>query len=385
MTTLALKTAAPRQQIDWIETAHELGRSFARRAHAADEADRFVVENYSELKASGLSAAGVPHELGGGGASYAEMSEVLRTLARYCGSTALAFAMHTHQVMMAEWRWRNQRAPVDGLLKRVAAERLILLSSGGSDWLASSGTATAVEGGFRIHARKVFSSGSPAGDLLLTSAVYGDPGAGDTVLHFAVPMQAKGVRIDPVWRALGMRGTASHDIVLEDVFIPEAGISGRRPRGKWHLLFHIVSMIAIPLIYSVYLGVAEAARELALRQARGRRIDSHLRGRVGAMENELAAARLALADMVANATSATPGPSATNRAFIGRALVARSAIATVEQAMEVTGGAAFLRDLGLERLFRDVQGARYHPLNDAVQRDYASCIALEIDPDSVQG
>ena len=47
----------------------------------------------------------------------------------------------------------------------------MLLSSGGSDWIGGSGKAEKVEGGYRITARKVFTSGAPAGDLLMTGAV----------------------------------------------------------------------------------------------------------------------------------------------------------------------------------------------------------------------
>ena len=43
---------------------------------------------------------------------------------------------------------------------------------------------------------------------------------------------------------MGMRGTGSHDIELADVFIPDSAISLKRPQGKWHPLFHIISMIA---------------------------------------------------------------------------------------------------------------------------------------------
>src|SRR5262245_31262955 len=190
----------------------ELGPRFAARAAEADEQDRFVRENFAELKSHGLMAAGVPEEMGGLGASHADLCEMLRSLSHYCSSTALAFSMHTHQVATNAWRWRHQKAPVEGLLKRVATERIVLLSSGGSDWLQGSGTATRVEGGFRINGRKIFASGAPAGDLLLTSAVYDDPVDGPSVLHFAVPMIAEGVKLLDTWRVMGMRGTGSHDI-----------------------------------------------------------------------------------------------------------------------------------------------------------------------------
>jgi hypothetical protein len=155
-----------------------LGARFAERAADNDDHDRFVAENFNELKAQGFVEAGVPKEFGGGGASHAELSEMLRQIAGYCGSTALAFSMHTHQVAIAAWRWRHQKAPTEALLQRVAAEKMMLLSSGGSDWLQGSGTATRVDGGYRIDARKIFASGAPAGDLLMTSAVYQDPEGG---------------------------------------------------------------------------------------------------------------------------------------------------------------------------------------------------------------
>jgi len=382
MSVVALKTEAPLDDgKDWVVVARALGAEFAKRAAAVDAEDRFVAENYADLKASGLLSAGVPAELGGAGASHAEMCSVVRELARHCGSTALAFSMHTHQVMTNAWRWRHAKAPVEALLKRVAAENIVLLSSGGSDWLQGSGSATRVEGGFRIDARKIFTSGAPAGDLILTSAVYDDPEAGPTVLHFGVPMTSEAVRIESTWRVMGMRGTGSHDVTIDGFFLPDAALSGKRPQGKWHPLFHPISMIAIPLIYSVYVGIAEAARDRALGFAAKRRSDPHLLSLVGGMENELAAARLALGELIAAADTDQPGPAVTSRVFIARTLAARAAIETVELAMQVAGGSAFYRGNGLERLFRDVQAARYHPLQEGLQRELAARVALGLDID----
>src|SRR5262249_10711143 len=152
----------------------------------------------------------------------------------------------------------------EALLRRVATEDLILVSSGGSDWLDSAGAATKGNGGYRITPRKVFSSGFPAGDLLMTSAGYQDPSAGPARVHFGVSLKSEGVKILDTWRAMGMRGTGSHDVELKDVFVPDAAIAARRPQGKWHPLYHTISMIAFPLIYSTYVGVADAARRRAL-------------------------------------------------------------------------------------------------------------------------
>ena len=131
-----------RQEASLVDTAERLTPSLAKWASEVDQNDLFVAENYALLKEAGLIEAGVPRELGGGGAEIPELAEMLRVLARACGSTALAFSMHTHQVAIPAWRWRHQKvAAVEPLLKRVAAERLILLSSGGSDWIGGSGKA----------------------------------------------------------------------------------------------------------------------------------------------------------------------------------------------------------------------------------------------------
>jgi len=382
----AVTELKPAQQsaTDLVSIVRELGGKFAARAAEFDETDEFVGENYHALKEAGLVDAGVPKEFGGGGHDVAELAAMLRELAHHCGSTALAFAMHTHQVAIPAWRWVHQKAaPVEPLLKRIAAEKIILLSSGGSDWIAGSGKAEKVEGGFKINARKVFSSGAPIGNLLMTSAVWEGDGGGPQVLHFGIPMNSPHVKIIPVWKTLGMRGTGSHDILIDGHVVPDAGVALKRKAGEWHPLFQIISTLAFPLIYGVYLGIAEGARNIAVDLAKKRRPDDHVTSLVGKMDTELRAAQMAHAHMVAAALQGKPGADSVNEVMIGRNLVARHAIAAVEFAMEAAGGAGFYRAAGLERRFRDIQGARYHPLQTGPQALYAGSMALGLPIDKV--
>jgi alkylation response protein AidB-like acyl-CoA dehydrogenase len=364
---------------DWLAIAEELRPAFAARAAAHDADDTFVAENFAELRRRRMFSAAVPTELGGGGASHADLCEVLRTLAHGCSSTALAFSMHTHQVLIPVWRWRHDRAPVDGFLRRLASEELILASSGGSDWLAGSGRAEKVDGGYRVTARKIFASGSPAADLFSTMAVYEDPKDGPTVLHFMIPFEAAGVKIHDNWRTLGMRATGSNDVTLDGVFVPDAAVGVRRPSGRWSHPWHIVAAMALPAVYSVYLGVAEAARDVAVREAGRRRDDRAIQEMVGAMDTELTAARLAWRSMVGVAGGGRVGPDITNEVTTARTLVGQAVLRTADLAMEVAGGAGFFRSVGLERLSRDVHGARYHALRGAAQRRYAGRLALGLD------
>lgn len=360
------------------DVAKELGPIFARRAAEADDQDKFVADNFALLKSSGLVEAGVPGELGGGGAGIDELASMLRTLAHHCPSTALAFSMHTHQVAIPAWRFTHQKvAAVEPLLKRVAAERIVLLSSGGSDWIAGSGKAEKVEGGYRITARKIFSSGAPAGDLLMTSAVIEEDGKPPMVLHFGVPMNSPKVKVLDTWRTLGMRGTGSHDIMIDGHVVPEAAVAVSRKAGEWHPLFQIIATIAFPLIYSVYLGTAEGARDIAIDLAKQKKTQNHHAVELaGRMETELAAARLAREWMLDAIRKSAPSADTINQVMTGKRLVTQHAIAAVELAMELAGGAGFYRTAGLERRFRDIQAARYHPLQSGTQAQYAGAMAL---------
>jgi indole-3-acetate monooxygenase len=382
MSTVAkLKTDT---RLNLVAKANELGRDFAARAEVTDATDSFVADNYAALKTSGLVEAGVPVELGGGGADVDELAQMLRTMAHHCSSTALAFAMHTHQVAIPAWRWKHQKiTAVEPLLKRVAAEKIIILSSGGSDWVAGSGKAERVEGGFKITARKIFSSATPVGSLLMTSAVLEEQGEAPMVLHFGIPMNSPQVRIDPVWKAMGMRGTASHDVIIDGHVVPEAAVALKRKAGEWHPLFQTIATVAFPLIYGVYLGVAESARNLALALAKKRRPDRHVVDLVGRMDTELRAAQMAHSYMLAVVNRNAPSAETVNDVMMGRRLVADHAIRAVELAMEAAGGSGFYRAQGLERRFRDIQGARYHPMQNGQQSEYAGAMAMGMPIDKI--
>jgi len=100
---------------------------------------------------------------------------------------------------------------------------------------------------------------------------------------------------------------------------------------------------------------------------------------VGEMENAFAAATMAVDQLIHNVETAEPAPETTNRTVIARTLAGQAAIRTVERAMEVAGGASFYRRIGLERAFRDIQGARFHPLQEKAQLRYTGRLALGLD------
>ena len=255
----------------------------------------------------------------------------------------------------------------------------MIAGTGANDWLASNGEAVAVDGGYRVNAHKRFVSGGPGADVFVTSAVH-DGDDGPEVLHFAVPMGSDGVEIQGNWNTLGMRGTGSNDILMTDVFVPEAAIVTRRPVGAWHPMWDVIVPTAMPLITSAYVGLAEAAADLA-KAAAARKV-AELAPVIGAMGNQLVTARMALADMVRmNANHGfAPGLENTDQIFIRKAIAAEAVKETVELAAELVGGPGFFRGHAMERIVRDVRAMHFHPLPLRRQQLFSGRVALGLDP-----
>jgi alkylation response protein AidB-like acyl-CoA dehydrogenase len=370
------------QTIDLSAIAAELGPRFSQGAAERDAADTFVTDHYEALKARKVFSALIPAEIpGGGGASYSAMARFLRELAQSCPSTALALSMHQHIVAANVYNHKNGR-PGLKLLERVAAGQVVLISTGANDWLESNGTVTKADGGYLVSARKAFASGSPQGGVLVTSAPYQDPKEGWQVLHFGVPFSAKGVSLAGDWQTLGMRATGSQSVVLDNVMVPEDAIALRRPRGRFHPAWNVILTCAMPLIMSVYAGIAEKIVAIACEQAARRKGDPVAPFQIGELANLLTTAQLAVDDMVRiNGDLSFKMETATANAILMRKTIAAdSVIATAEKALETAGGPGFYRRTGLERLLRDLHAAQFHPLPAKRQHLFTGRLALGLDP-----
>jgi len=367
--------------IDLDSIIERVGTDFAGRAAELDATDRFPAEGYETLRGHKVFSALVPETLGGGGASHKEMCEFLRKLAHCCPSTALALSMHQHLVAAAVANDLAGR-PGQALLQRVADGETILVSTGANDWLESNGAAERTDGGYRVTAVKPFASGSPKGDVLVTSTAYDDPLEGPQVLHFPVPLSAEGITLMDDWETLGMCATGSQTIRLEKVFVPDAAIALRRPRGAFHPAYGVILTVALPLIMSVYVGIAEAAAEIAIERARTRADDSAIAMLAGETETLLVTAQIARDDMIrlANGFDFQPSAQIASAALTRKTVCARHAIATVEKALELTGGSGYFRKAGLERLLRDVHASRFHPLPEKRQALFTGRLALGLEP-----
>jgi acyl-CoA dehydrogenase len=377
---MSIDTTTTRTPTQWVELADEIGTTLRPDVAESDRTGEISRAAFDRLRHDGITAALVPPEFGGGGASHADMGEILRTLAHHDPSTAVTLSMHSHLVAAQVWRQRHG-IDAEKVLRKVGEDRAVLISTGASDWVSSNGTATKVDGGFRVTARKSPASGCEIGQVFVTSIRWSDAPDGPQVLHCSVPASAEGVSIDVTWDTLGLRATGSHTVVFDDVFVPEASISLIRPADVWHPVWNTVMGCAMPLIMAAYLGIADAAAALAVSAAEGRDAP-HVFQQLGEMTNRHLTAQDAVTAMFADSENLQfANTDALSSRILSRKSVAAAAIIdTVQLAAEVVGGAAFSRGNDMERLLRDAHGVVYHPLPLAKQTQFTGRVALGLPP-----
>ncbi|MDZ7674526.1 MAG: acyl-CoA dehydrogenase family protein [Acidimicrobiales bacterium] len=355
----------------FVPLAREVGRRCAETADVHDRDGTFVAESYEAMRSAGYLGLAVPESLGGGGATMRQVCHAQAELARHCGSSALAVAMHLYNTLVLVARLRNGAAGAEATLGRIAAGELVVSTSGGSDWLWPSTVATEVDGGYSVSGRKVFNSQAPAANVMTTSATIGEPGPGAEVIHFSLPMQDDGVSIVETWDTLGMRGTASHDVLLENVHVPAERVVDRRPWGQMGKGLHAAAAHFAPVVAAVYWGIAASARDHAVERLASKTVDGTMpaaddagvQREVGLMDTRLRVAWWALEGALDDVGEPLqPGPETLETLMVAKRECVLAARDVVDRAMDVAGGGSYFRSSPIERCLRDVRAGSFHPL-----------------------
>jgi alkylation response protein AidB-like acyl-CoA dehydrogenase len=361
-----------------IEKARRFGRRvLGPRAARHDREASFPIENFRDLHREGLLAICIPQEAGGAGASFASYCLAAAELGRYCGATALSWNMHVCSTLwtgaLADDLAMTSAERSEHAQRRQLHYRRILeggaiysqpFSEGGaaSAGAAAFGTeARPVDGGFLVNGKKIFASLSGAADyygILCTERAEGGAASRRNTLYLALPAQAKGVSVVGDWDPLGMRGTVSRTLLFADVFVPEAEML--MPRGvyfraatSWPHMFLTLS--------PTYMGLAQAAYDFTIAYLRG-----ELPGTPPVKRRMFPTKQIAVAEMrimleqtktlwfqAISEARANPSKEQVLRAYAAQFTVMENANALAAKALRTCGGQAMLRNLALERIYRD--------------------------------
>lgn len=350
----------------------ELSPVISERAPVYDRDNQFASDNLLSLKEKGLYKALIPTSLGGAGVRYSELCHFIRDLGRLCPATALTLSMHQHVIAVLTYRHMQGEAIATRTLEMVAKMNLILLSTGGGDWVSSNGMAKKVANGYLVNCRKPFCSGASIADVAVMSAVYDDGSGIEKVIHFSCPMSAQGIEIEDDWESMGMRASGSRTLNFTDVFIPEELITLERERRKWHPMWDTIITFAFPVFMAPYIGAAEALRDKTIQLIKGgSRKAPYKKSSLGAMENNIQIARWAYDSMIANANNfdVEVCTNSASRSAQAKSIITEHTRLAAQLAMEALGGYSYLNTTGIERYYRDIIASEFHPIQASQQKE----------------
>src|ERR1700678_2980716 len=248
-----------------------LRTKFAERAEEHDRDGSFPIENFASLREFGLLSLTVPRESGGGGANLATIACVIRAIACAEPATALVLIMQYmfHLGIVQNSRWPRR---VRELVQRDAVENGALINAlrvepelgtparGGLPATTARRIAGAGSGAWSVSGHKIYSTGIP---VLTWLGVWGrtdeaEPRTGFFLIHRNSP----GIRVIESWDHLGMRASGSHEVIFENVTIPEDYAVDVRPPADWTGIQAGYQNIWMSvLLAELYNGVARAGRD----------------------------------------------------------------------------------------------------------------------------
>jgi len=380
-----------------LDAVRDLLPTFRERA---DETERLRVvpeASIKELGDTGFFRLLQPKRFDGFEADPVTFYTAVRDIASACGSTGwVSSVVGVHPWQVALFSDEAQQA-VWG------SDTSTRLSSS----YAPTGKATRVDGGYRLSGRWSFSSGCDHCAWVLLGALVFD-GEGQVVdfKTFLVPRES--YAIHDVWHTVGLRGTGSNDIAVDDVFVPEAftlsmGETGRchgpgqeqNPGDLYKLPFHSVftSTITTPIV-----GMARGAYDEHVAMQK-KRVRASYVGEKASLD-PFAAVRVARASSDIDATWALlMGNLREEMAFVARGetiplglrlrvrrdqvIGTQRCIDAIDTLFEASGGRALAEGSYLQRAWRDAHAGRVHAANDperALQMYGAHEFGHQVDP-----
>ncbi|HEX9986282.1 MAG TPA: acyl-CoA dehydrogenase family protein [Thermoanaerobaculia bacterium] len=334
-------------------------------AVGVDERGEFPRQNIDALAAAGLLGLCVPKEVGGEGESMRTFAAVVEELATACPSTAMIYVMHvTAAQAIASSPTLEQR---DAILRDVAAGRhltTLAFSESGSRsqfWAPVSRLESDGNGGFVTSASKSWVTAADHADSYVSSAQR--PGAASPLEStiYLVRRGSAGVRTNGQFRGLGLRGNDSSPVTIEQLHVSSEELISGQGEGANTML-----QVVLP-----WFSIGTAAMANGICRAATDRTAQHMQttgfAHTGTALRDLPTLRARLADMSVRVSQ--------SRALLGHTLnviesgsdmaplfVLQSRLAAIEAATDVTdlamkacGGAAFSKQLAVERFFRDAR------------------------------
>lgn len=364
------------EQKQFQELAHDFAeREMRPYASEYDEKELLPYEIFEKAHKLGLLTYGIPEEFGGGGATSALTQAVVsEELAWGCAGMATSMGgigLFAAPIIIGGSEFQKKK-----YLTRLTGDKLrlgayaITEPGAGSDAAAIKTSARRVDGGYVLNGTKHFITNGGIADLYVVFATT-DPGMGaDGICAFIVEGDFEGVKAGKKERKMGIRASHTAQVHFEDVFVPEENRIG--DEGEGFLWAMKAFEHTRPLVASMAIGVARAAFEFALeystqREQFGRPIAKFqtIGFMLADMATEIDAARM----LTWRAAWMLEHHMPVNKeASMAKVFAADTAMKVTTDALQIVGGAGYMRDLPVEKWMRDAKIMQIYEGTSQIQR-----------------
>lgn len=326
-----------------------------------DENQTFPLEVIKKAGELGLLGAIFPEEFGGAGLGYIEYSIIIEELARVDPSVALIVAAHNSLCTNHIYLAGNDEQKQKYIPKLASGEWIGCWSltepEAGSDAGGTRSLAALKGGEWVLNGGKTFTTNAQYADVCVAMAVTDRAASQHGISAFILEKDTPGFRVGKKENKLGMRASATGEVLFTDCKLPQSQLLGKPGEGFVDSL-RILDGGRIS-IAALALGIAQGAFEAALKYSKRRK-------QFGRFISEFQAIQHKLADMATDIEAARwlvyrsgarkdSGKRVTRESAMAKLFASEMAVRAADQALQIHGGYGFIKDYPVEKFYRDVK------------------------------
>ncbi|MCA1214939.1 MULTISPECIES: acyl-CoA dehydrogenase family protein [Bacillus amyloliquefaciens group] len=349
------------------QMVREMVRDFAKneiapKAHEVDQSAVFPIDTFKKIGELGLLGIPFPEEYGGAGGDTISYAAAVEEIGKACGSTGLSYAAAVSLGASPLYYFGTEQQKQEHLIPLASGKALgsfgLTEPNAGSD---AGGTQTKAEkkgDDYVINGEKCWITNANYARTVIVTAVTGKNSAGKPIISaLIVPTDTPGFAITNPYDKMGVRGSDTAELVLEDVRVPADNLLGDPEKGFKQFLYTLdggrISIAALAV------GIAQGALEASLSYAKERK-------QFGSPISSFQAIQFKLADMAMEIDLARQmvlkaawlkdqNLPFTKEAAFAKLYASEMAVRTCLQAIQIHGGSGYMKECGVERMLRDAK------------------------------
>ncbi len=349
------------------EMTRKMVRDFAEdviqpRAVDIDKKAEFPEDIFKEMGKLGLLGIPFPEEYGGAGGDTVTYALAVEEIGRVCGSTGLSYAAAVSLGASPIYYFGTEEQKQEFLVPLAKGEALASFGltepNAGSD-AGGTKTRAVLEGDqYVINGEKCWITNAEYARSITVTAVSGKRDDGKNIISaFIIPKDTPGMKISSPYDKMGVRGSNTSEIILEDVRVPKENILGDPSKGFKQFL-HTLDGGRIS-IAALAVGIAQASLDKALAYAKERKQFGQPISKFQAIQFKLAdmamEVELARNMVLKSAWLKDQGKSFTKESAYAKLFASETAFRSSNQAIQIHGGYGYMREYEVERFLRDAK------------------------------